>query len=86
LPDRGGRGEVENTEGLTVTIPVGVEDGIALRVAGRGMASPRPGSCRAILCGGPCAAGPALPARRRRPLPRARRPNASASDSITFCC
>lgn len=42
-PDCGGRGEVEKTESLTVTIPVGVEDGMALRVAGRGMASPRPG-------------------------------------------
>lgn len=38
-----GRGEVEKTESLTVTIPVGVEDGMALRVAGRGMASPEPG-------------------------------------------
>lgn len=42
-PDCGGRGEVEKTESLTVTIPVGVEDGVALRVAGRGMASPAPG-------------------------------------------
>ncbi|ODU06120.1 MAG: hypothetical protein ABS89_00455 [Thiobacillus sp. SCN 63-1177] len=38
-----GRGEVEKTETLTMTIPVGVEDGMALRVAGRGMASPEPG-------------------------------------------
>lgn len=42
-PDCGGRGEVEKTESLSVTIPVGVEDGMALRVAGRGMASPEPG-------------------------------------------
>jgi molecular chaperone DnaJ len=42
-PDCGGRGEVEKTESLTVTIPVGVENGMALRVAGRGMASPEPG-------------------------------------------
>jgi len=42
-PGCGGRGEVEKTESLTVTIPVGVEDGMALRVAGRGMASPEPG-------------------------------------------
>lgn len=42
-PDCGGRGEVEKTESLTVSIPVGVEDGTALRVAGRGMASPAPG-------------------------------------------
>ncbi len=42
-PDCRGRGEVEKFESLTVTIPVGVEDGMALRVAGRGMASPEPG-------------------------------------------
>jgi molecular chaperone DnaJ len=42
-PDCGGRGEVEKTESLSVTIPVGVEDGMALRVAGRGMASHEPG-------------------------------------------
>lgn len=41
--DCGGRGDVEKSESLTVTIPVGVEDGMALRVAGRGMASPEPG-------------------------------------------
>ena len=39
-PDCGGRGEVKKTESLKVTIPVGVENGTALRVAGRGMASP----------------------------------------------
>jgi molecular chaperone DnaJ len=38
-PECGGRGEVEKTESLTVTIPVGAEDGMALRIAGRGMAS-----------------------------------------------
>lgn len=38
-----GRGEVEKTESLSVAIPIGVEDGMALRVAGRGMASPEPG-------------------------------------------
>ena len=42
-PDCLGRGEVEKAESLTLTIPVGVEDGMALRVAGRGMASPEPG-------------------------------------------
>ena len=42
-PDCRGRGEMEKTESLTVTIPVGVEDGMALRVAGRGMASPEAG-------------------------------------------
>jgi molecular chaperone DnaJ len=42
-PDCGGRGEVKKSESLTITIPAGVEDGMALRVAGRGMASPEPG-------------------------------------------
>ena len=42
-PDCAGRGEVEKTEHLTVTIPIGVEDGLALRLAGRGMASSEPG-------------------------------------------
>lgn len=35
-----GRGEVERTEDLTVTIPVGVEEGMALRVPGHGLPSP----------------------------------------------
>lgn len=39
----GGRGEVEKTESLSITLPVGVEDGVALRVPGRGMASLEPG-------------------------------------------
>jgi molecular chaperone DnaJ len=34
---------VEKAESLTVTIPVGAEEGMALRLAGRGMASPAPG-------------------------------------------
>ncbi|MGE5319694.1 MAG: DnaJ C-terminal domain-containing protein, partial [Hyphomicrobiaceae bacterium] len=42
-PDCDGRGQVEKSESLTVTIPVGVENGMALRVAGRGMASSEPG-------------------------------------------
>ncbi|MHB0974243.1 MAG: DnaJ C-terminal domain-containing protein [Thiobacillus sp.] len=42
-PVCGGRGEVEKTESLAVTLPVGVEDGMVLRVAGRGMASREPG-------------------------------------------
>lgn len=42
-PACAGRGEVEKTESLTVVIPVGVENGTALRVAGRGMARPEPG-------------------------------------------
>jgi molecular chaperone DnaJ len=42
-PDCGGRGQTEKSESLAVTIPVGVEDGMALRLAGCGMASPEPG-------------------------------------------
>jgi molecular chaperone DnaJ len=37
-----GRGEVEQEENLTVKIPVGIEDGTTLRVAGRGVASSDP--------------------------------------------
>ena len=36
----GGRGEVAHEEALTVTIPVGVEEGMALRIPGKGMPSP----------------------------------------------
>jgi len=42
-PSCGGRGEVERDERLTIKIPVGVEDGMALRVPDRGLPSPRPG-------------------------------------------
>jgi molecular chaperone DnaJ len=38
-----GSGEVERTDTITVKIPVGVEEGMALRVAGHGMASPESG-------------------------------------------
>ncbi len=38
-----GLGEVEQEESLTVKIPVGVEEGLALRIPGKGMASPDPG-------------------------------------------
>lgn len=38
-----GRGEVEREEALKVNIPIGVEDGMALRLAGRGMPSPHQG-------------------------------------------
>ena len=38
-----GSGEVQRSENITVKIPVGVEEGMALRVAGHGMASPEPG-------------------------------------------
>jgi len=58
----GGRGEVEKTESLTVTIPVGVEDGMALRVAGRGMASPSRVGCRRSVCGGAYPVGSAFSA------------------------
>ncbi len=38
-----GRGRVETTETLTVTVPVGVEEGMALRIEGRGLPSAAPG-------------------------------------------
>ena len=42
-PQCQGRGEVEQQESLTLKIPVGVEEGVALRIAGKGMPSPEPG-------------------------------------------
>jgi molecular chaperone DnaJ len=39
----GGSGLVEQEESLTVNIPVGVEEGMALRIAGKGMPSPEAG-------------------------------------------
>lgn len=38
-----GRGEVEHAESFTLRIPVGAEEGMALRVPGKGMPSPDPG-------------------------------------------
>lgn len=43
-PDCGGRGEVERDEALTVKIPVGAEEGMVLRVPGRGLPSREPGA------------------------------------------
>lgn len=37
-----GRGEIELAEELSVTIPQGVEEGMALRIPGKGMPSPEP--------------------------------------------
>jgi len=42
-PECGGSGEVEREESLTVKIPVGIEEGMALRIPGKGMPSPDPG-------------------------------------------
>lgn len=42
-PDCAGRGEIDRDEALTVRIPVGVEEGMALRVPGRGLPAQRPG-------------------------------------------
>lgn len=39
-PECRGEGEVEGEETLTVRIPIGVEEGMALRIPGRGMPSP----------------------------------------------
>jgi molecular chaperone DnaJ len=41
-PQCSGRGEVEHEEKLSVKIPAGVEDGMTLRLSGRGMASADP--------------------------------------------
>lgn len=42
-PRCGGRGEIVLDDELTVTIPRGVEEGMALRVPGHGLPSPEPG-------------------------------------------
>ena len=42
--DCGGRGAVEREEALAVKIPVGIEEGMALRVPGRGLPSGGPGA------------------------------------------
>jgi molecular chaperone DnaJ len=42
-PQCAGRGEVMQEEALTVKIPVGVEEGLALRIPGKGMPSPEAG-------------------------------------------
>ncbi len=42
-PECRGRGEVERDEALTVNIPFGVEEGMALRVPGHGLPSREPG-------------------------------------------
>lgn len=38
-----GRGQVERSETITVTVPVGVEEGMVLRIPGHGMAAPLAG-------------------------------------------
>jgi molecular chaperone DnaJ len=42
-PECRGSGEIEKEEDLTVKIPVGVEEGMALRIPGKGMPSPEAG-------------------------------------------
>lgn len=41
-PECGGRGELTREESLTVDVPVGVEEGMALRVPGHGLPAPTP--------------------------------------------
>mgnify|MGYP001613279604 CR=1 FL=1 len=45
----GGSGEVEQEESLTVTIPQGIEEGMALRIPGKGMPSPEAGGTNGDL-------------------------------------
>ncbi len=56
-PECGGSGEVEHEETLSVNIPVGVEEGMALRIPGRGMPSPdkngRPGDLFVVVRSAP---------------------------------
>jgi molecular chaperone DnaJ len=42
-PTCSGRGEVEREEAVVIRIPPGAEDGLVLRVPGKGYAAPRPG-------------------------------------------
>jgi len=42
-PECQGSGEVEQEDSLTVKIPVGIEEGMALRIPGKGMPSPEAG-------------------------------------------
>jgi molecular chaperone DnaJ len=48
-PSCQGRGEVVQDESLTLKIPVGVEDGMALRIPGKGMPSPDAGGAAGDL-------------------------------------
>lgn len=48
-PACSGSGKIEKDENLTVTIPPGVEEGMALRIAGRGMASEAAGGAAGDL-------------------------------------
>lgn len=48
-PECNGHREVEREETLTVNIPMGVEEGMALRVPGHGLPSPNPGGAAGDL-------------------------------------
>jgi len=48
-PECQGRGNVEQEESFTVTIPPGIEEGMALRIPGKGMASLEAGSASGDL-------------------------------------
>lgn len=48
-PECQGSGQIEQEETLTVKIPMGIEEGMALRIAGKGMPSPSPGGAAGDL-------------------------------------
>ena len=48
-PDCRGRGRVERAETITVKVPVGVEEGMVLRIPGHGAAAPEPGAAAGDL-------------------------------------
>ncbi len=48
-PECQGGGQIEREESLTVSIPVGIEEGMALRIPGKGRPSPDPGGAAGDL-------------------------------------
>ena len=66
-PECQGEGQVHRDEVLRVRIPVGANEGMALRVAGHGLPGPPPGDLIVVVRTAP---DPRFRAPRRRPLPR----------------